>query len=1064
MSGFGVGLSLAGAAARGMREGTQAINQGAYTEQVRANNVGAMESEARLRPMQEAAQTNEFGVRNQQANATRQSLTDAADMRTRTQAAMGEGWKAAKDSGLSFNDGYRKEVLPRYRDAVAKTDPAKAKEIDDHINSLQGEQSFNDWESLNQALAGGDLKTATAAAQKSIKGLYGANFNAEQIEVPDVTNIGATRTEWRVTGDNGVDRQVTPEQLQQELQHASMTMLAPHARLDMMLKSSADNAKSARDHAEKMAEQRKPIAVPEHGRLAQFNPETGQYDVPNAAADTVGADPKMVEHADKEIRATFEGIMKGTMAELDPARQKVMAEGIQKAHVYLNNGALDASGQPMSPGAAAAFAYAAATGAADESKLRFANQGGQPGQQAAPAQPTPGIPSALADPGNSDPIIVNGKTFRWGEGLDAARNKVAGTRALYEIKNGSPVLYQTTAPTPSATVAAPVSAGPTASGVPASQTPSAPSARAVAHRDLGARIDLLEEKFRNTTAQIGGPDPGKIKAGIQRQIDDLRHQQSQLGLGDQELQDSKQRFALEALKQQRERLIASGERVRIPGTPAPASGIDPADKDRLKALAELDKKIAAASGPAPVVTANAPNVERPIKMGASRPTVLPAPTTTANIGVPSAPKVETAKPTPETRAALQRPDVPRVMPMRPSDIGLPPAVRDLENPRTPSTTGFGTKPVAVRAPEQAAALDAPAVRPAADQRAMAKQGVTIDPTPGANTPNEPVTTQDRNPADMPSDPERMDELAAAPVFPKTVMGDARPDPGLARRQQAGRLTPEEDSMSRRKADEELNGLQRPAATKRNIAHGGNPNAKLVVPNVPNTGMIDPGTLPIDERPRVYNKDGSISTDLSISGEVDGKEVLIPTVINGKIVSEKEAWDHFRKTGEHFGTFDTPEHADAYAELLHQYGAAKLKGDPLAEEHWRKNGDASAAYGTQKKATAKPAAAIGIKPTKADAPGKMDNFRTVPEPPAKGYIETRPPGEDSREYPSGPWYRFADGLFGYADKKWSPTKFYEMDPKSPLKMIRTHDLKKPTFGSQQEAWTEFAKQHGLQGAK
>lgn len=80
-------------------------------------------------------------------------------------------------------------------------------------------------------------------------------------------------------------------------------------------------------------------------------------------------------------------------------------------------------------------------------------------------------------------------------------------------------------------------------------------------------------------------------------------------------------------------------------------------------------------------------------------------------------------------------------------------------------------------------------------------------------------------------------------------------------------------------------------------------------------MVVPGNIDLDNRQVVASEDG-ISTELSFSVEIDGLEVLLPTVIDGKIVSEKEAIEHFMQTGEHLGMFRTPEEADVYAYWLH----------------------------------------------------------------------------------------------------------------------------------------------------
>lgn len=86
----------------------------------------------------------------------------------------------------------------------------------------------------------------------------------------------------------------------------------------------------------------------------------------------------------------------------------------------------------------------------------------------------------------------------------------------------------------------------------------------------------------------------------------------------------------------------------------------------------------------------------------------------------------------------------------------------------------------------------------------------------------------------------------------------------------------------------------------------------------------PGNLPLGIRSQARNGDGSVSTVRTISIGVDGGEVLIPTVINGRIASDDEAIRHYERTGENFGTFATPDEATAYAEALHNYHASLLR--------------------------------------------------------------------------------------------------------------------------------------------
>ena len=85
----------------------------------------------------------------------------------------------------------------------------------------------------------------------------------------------------------------------------------------------------------------------------------------------------------------------------------------------------------------------------------------------------------------------------------------------------------------------------------------------------------------------------------------------------------------------------------------------------------------------------------------------------------------------------------------------------------------------------------------------------------------------------------------------------------------------------------------------------------------NIGQYGAGNIDLNHRQVVHNPDGSISTERSFSVNIDGKEVLLPTVIGGKIVSEDEAIQHYFDTGEYLGKFNTPQEADDYAQKLHE---------------------------------------------------------------------------------------------------------------------------------------------------
>ena len=91
------------------------------------------------------------------------------------------------------------------------------------------------------------------------------------------------------------------------------------------------------------------------------------------------------------------------------------------------------------------------------------------------------------------------------------------------------------------------------------------------------------------------------------------------------------------------------------------------------------------------------------------------------------------------------------------------------------------------------------------------------------------------------------------------------------------------------------------------------------------GRFGRGTIDLLDRKVYIQPDGSISTENSFSFYDDeiGKEVLIPSIINGRQVSDNDAIDYYYATkridgvGKHLGTFDTPEEATDYAERLHE---------------------------------------------------------------------------------------------------------------------------------------------------
>lgn len=114
---------------------------------------------------------------------------------------------------------------------------------------------------------------------------------------------------------------------------------------------------------------------------------------------------------------------------------------------------------------------------------------------------------------------------------------------------------------------------------------------------------------------------------------------------------------------------------------------------------------------------------------------------------------------------------------------------------------------------------------------------------------------------------------------------------------------------------------------------------LLEPPTP-TGQIEAGNIDLNNRPVVKNADGTISTVRSISTNIDGREVLIPTISeDGRIMSDAEAVKQHRATGRHLGIFDSTGSATEYAKQLHDSQAKKYTSpydDLLAPDQVRSN--------------------------------------------------------------------------------------------------------------------------------
>ncbi len=102
---------------------------------------------------------------------------------------------------------------------------------------------------------------------------------------------------------------------------------------------------------------------------------------------------------------------------------------------------------------------------------------------------------------------------------------------------------------------------------------------------------------------------------------------------------------------------------------------------------------------------------------------------------------------------------------------------------------------------------------------------------------------------------------------------------------------------------------------------------------PHAGLLVKGNIDLAARPIVQLPNGQIATVRSVSFGIQLKngrraEVLVPSVVGNRVVSDSEAWHQYTNTGRHLGIFDTPAHATTYAKALHEWQAryytAKLR--------------------------------------------------------------------------------------------------------------------------------------------
>ena len=85
------------------------------------------------------------------------------------------------------------------------------------------------------------------------------------------------------------------------------------------------------------------------------------------------------------------------------------------------------------------------------------------------------------------------------------------------------------------------------------------------------------------------------------------------------------------------------------------------------------------------------------------------------------------------------------------------------------------------------------------------------------------------------------------------------------------------------------------------------------------GLLEMGNVNLTDRPGLPGPEvGSYGNIFTGTHDIeDGKVALLPHIVNGIKLSGKEAFEHFKNTGEHAGIFDSRKAADAFDKALHE---------------------------------------------------------------------------------------------------------------------------------------------------
>lgn len=97
------------------------------------------------------------------------------------------------------------------------------------------------------------------------------------------------------------------------------------------------------------------------------------------------------------------------------------------------------------------------------------------------------------------------------------------------------------------------------------------------------------------------------------------------------------------------------------------------------------------------------------------------------------------------------------------------------------------------------------------------------------------------------------------------------------------------------------------------------NAKIYSKQALHPGIVEVGNVNLIDRPGLPGiEKGAWGNIFTGTHELEGGKIaLLPHIVNGVKLSGKEAFDHYKKTGEHAGIFESEASADAFDKQLHE---------------------------------------------------------------------------------------------------------------------------------------------------